>query len=148
MALAGFGMASAAMADSFDKRLMRTNVECGGAYVTGFTLIRSEVQQFIGETAAAYCGDEADIARYTVVPASVDIFELDEVVAYLAILGDTDVQPILKKEDTDTRAEVSVSVVAEIPDDPDTEVDEYEPEKEVEVTTYVRTTSRVVNGGW
>lgn len=121
LGLAMAGLVAGSAAADLDKRLMRTNVECGGSYVTGFTVIRSEVDQYIGEAAAIACGDAADIARYTVVPASVDMFDLGEVLAYLEAQGETQVAPVLQGKDTERRLVDGVVVV---------------------------TTSRPVNGGW
>lgn len=139
LALAGIA-AGPAVAD-LDKRLMRTNVECGGSYVTGFTLILSEVQQFIGAAAAEHCGDAADVARYTVVPASVDMLDLGEVLAYLELQGEVDVAPQLR---TDSGCRVSASDV-----DPDGDggcfVDDG---LEGSVGVRANYTRKGVNGGW
>jgi hypothetical protein len=81
---------------SLPKNLTRSNVSCGGASVPGFTLSRATVERFISQRAADACGDAEQVALYTVVPASVDVFRLDEVLAYLETIGEDNVEPVFR----------------------------------------------------
>lgn len=66
-------------------RLARSNVlTCDGVSASGFTVIGGTVQRFVSEAAFAaheFCNP------VSVVPASVDVYDLADVTAYLASLG-------------------------------------------------------------
>lgn len=74
-------------------RLARSNVlTCDGVSASGFTVIGGTVQRFVSEAAFAaheFCNP------VSVVPASVDVYDLAEVTAYLATLGITGAQPVM-----------------------------------------------------
>lgn len=71
--------------------LVRSNVvTCDGVSASGFKLIGGQILNFVSEEAAskyAFCQD------VSVVPASVDVYDLSEVQGYLETLGITETRP-------------------------------------------------------
>lgn len=70
--------------------LIRSNVPgCDGSSVAGFSVLGPGLTYYVAASAADRVCNGA-----TVVPNGVDVYELDEVLAYLAALGITGLNPV------------------------------------------------------
>lgn len=79
--------------DGIEKQLIRTNVGCGGGITApGFLLTRGEIERFVIAGAPAECA----ASGANVLPANVHPFDLDEVLAYLTSIDETNVRPVLR----------------------------------------------------
>jgi hypothetical protein len=82
-------------------RLVRSNVAlCDGTSASGFKLIGSEVTSF---AAAKYEGECFASDDVHIVPADVDVFNLDAVTEYLTAEGYADFTPVLRDRGGDKR---------------------------------------------
>ena len=83
-------MASAELAP----KLVRSNVEmCDGTSASGFKLIGSEVTPFVMAKYEGACFVADDVVF---VPASVDVYDLDDVRAYLKSIGVIHFDPVMR----------------------------------------------------
>lgn len=93
--LAVLMISAAATTASAGGLLIRSNVPAAdGSSVAGFSIIGPGLTYFVAESAASKVNNGA-----TVVPAGVDVYVLEDVLAYLASIGITDVTPVFPMRD-------------------------------------------------